>query len=418
MNVLWIVNIQFPAIRKKFGLHVEVLGGWMYSLAIELVKDNKIKLAVCTTYNGNDLQVFRESDMVYYLLPGDKYKGKYDKSLEFYWSQIVEEYKPDIIHIHGTEFAHGLACINACPKERYVISVQGLVSVISRYFYAGIDPLKLIKYTTLSDIKNSNTLPQALNKFKRRGELEQQYLRLCRNIIGRTFWDYSNVMSLNPDADYHFCNEVLRSIFYDSIKWNIEDKKNHTLFMSNASSPNKGLHQVLKAIFVLREFFPDVQLRIAGVDITGGNKWVHRNVTYGAYIRSLIKKYRLNKNVQFLGRLEEAEMVNEFRNAHVYICASAIENSPNSLGEAQLIGTPCIASFVGGIPDMVRDGETGLLYPFNDSTLLAFKTMKLFNDDKLARHISEMGRVAASARHNRETIKSRMLDIYDTLKKT
>jgi len=134
-------------------------------------------------------------------------------------------------------------------------------------------------------------------------------------------------------------------------------------------------------------------------------------------MRALLKKSGLEENVVFLGKLNETEMAEELRIAHVYVCPSAIENSPNSLGEAQLLGTPCISSFVGGVPDMVDDGETGLLYRFDDHVMLAFKIMKIFENYELAKHISKNGINAASERHHKATITSRTLEIYQTIKK-
>jgi glycosyltransferase involved in cell wall biosynthesis len=416
MKILWITNIQLPAVRKKLGLPVEVVGGWMFSLANELSVSNQVSLAVCTTYSGNSLTKHSEDDIVYYLLPARKTKKYYDKSLEKYWLEVINEFNPDIIHVHGTEYAHGLACFKACPEQKYVISIQGLVSAVKEHFFAGIKPLELMKYTTLSDIKNGETIPQGLNSIKRRAEIEHQYLKLSSNIIGRTNWDYSHTKAINAKSDYYFCNEVLRPSFYESHKWSLETKENYTIFLSQANSPRKGLHQALKALSIVKEYYP-VQLRIAGVDVTGGKKWVQRTITYGAYIRALVKKTGLNEKVVFLGRLNEKEMTEELRRAHVFICPSVIENSPNSLGEAQLIGTPCIASFVGGVPDMVKDGETGLLYRFDDYVMLAFKIIKLFANDDLAKHISKNGINAASERHHKATITSRTLEIYQTIKK-
>ncbi len=148
MNILWITNIQFPAVREKLGLPTEVVGGWMFSLAGELSTNTQVTLAVSTTYAANKLKRYEEADVIYYLLPARKTKKYYDKSLEKYWVEVINELKPDIIHIHGTEYAHGMACITACPKQTYVISIQGLLSVYRKYFFAGVKPLDLLKHTT------------------------------------------------------------------------------------------------------------------------------------------------------------------------------------------------------------------------------------------------------------------------------
>ncbi|MFD1904498.1 glycosyltransferase [Paenibacillus rhizoplanae] len=61
--------------------------------------------------------------------------------------------------------------------------------------------------------------------------------------------------------------------------------------------------------------------------------------TYGAYIKSLIKKHELEDNVFFTGYLNEREMCNRFLKSNVFVSASIIENESNSLSEAKTIGS-------------------------------------------------------------------------------
>lgn len=387
----------------------------MQTLAAELTESYKIKLSVATVYGGKKLLRFEESGVMYFLLPKRNPNTKYDKSLEPYWKNIIKDLRPDIIHIHGTEFAHGLSCMHACPDQRYIISIQGLVSVCSEYYYAGIRVIDSIKNITINDIIRKDTIFHGKRDFVRRGKLEYDYIKRCVNIIGRTNWDYAHVKTINPSAEYHFCNEMLRGIFYECPGWDINEKNEHSIFLSQAGYPLKGLHQVLKAMDIVRKYYPQVLLRIGGSDIIRKDIWVERLSGYGAYIRSLIKKLKLDERVTYTGPLSEERMAVEYRNAHVFVCPSSIENSSNSLGEAQIIGTPCVGSFVGGLPDMIKDGETGLLYRFEDYVMLAHQIMKFFGDDELAKTISYRSRSVASARHNREVIRERIMDIYSTV---
>ena len=99
----------------------------------------------------------------------------------------------------------------------------------------------------------------------------------------------------------------------------------------------------------------------------------------------------------------------------MFVCPSSIENSPNSLGEAQLVGCPVVASYVGGVPDMVEDNVTGLLYRFEETEMLAAAICRVFADDELAKRLSENGSVAAHKRHDGIVNATRMIEIYNTI---
>jgi glycosyltransferase involved in cell wall biosynthesis len=390
-----------------------VEGGWMHGLAMRIATVQGNQLAVAVTYDGLEFKSFLIDGVIYYLLPAKSIKS-YQKNLEPLWEKVCLEFNPDIIHIHGTEYTHGLACMRASPLSNYVVSIQGMVSIISRYCFAGITIWEILKHITFRDFVKFDTLFQAKRDFKRRGKFEKEYLERTNNVIGRTSWDYAHVKAINPKVNYHFCNESLRGMFYKAEKWDINNKSTHTIFLSQAYYPIKGLHQVLKAVALLKSEYPKIDIRIAGSSIT-----LHASIIdkiklsgYGSYIRKLIKELDLDEHVKFIGILTEKQMLAEYKNAHIFICPSSIENSPNSLGEAQFIGVPCIASYVGGIPDMVTHGETGLLYRFEEVEMLSENIRRIFNNDTLALQLSKNGINVAEKRHNSVINLKQTIDIY------
>ena len=99
----------------------------------------------------------------------------------------------------------------------------------------------------------------------------------------------------------------------------------------------------------------------------------------------------------------------------VYVHTSYIENSPNSLCEAQIVGVPSVASEVGGIPSIVSEGETGLMVPSGDAARYAEAICKLLSDKILAESISANSVKAALVRHDRRKIVSGLVSIYGQL---
>lgn len=416
MKVLWIVNTIFPAPSINLGLAPPVVGGWMYGLAEQMSKSTGIKLSVATTYNGNELRALEIDGISYFLLPC-KNTLKYDSKLEQYWTTVCEEFQPDVVHIHGTEYVHGLACMRKFPDLKYIVSIQGLVGVYSRYYYSGMSTWDILKNITFRDLVRLDTVFQQKAKFKKRGAIENEYIKRTKNVIGRTHWDFAHTKAANSSVHYHFCNESLRDSFYSASKWSLQKCDLHTVFLSQAGYPIKGLHQVIKSLVALKTEYPDIKIRVAGVNITKNETIAEKikRTGYGKYISELLKKHKLEDSLIFLGSLSEKNMIEEYQKAHVFICPSSIENSPNSLGEAQLLGTPLIASYVGGVPDMVVDGDTGLLYRFEEIEMLSEKIRCVFNDNGLAGKISINGIDAAGIRHNRKDNLVKVLHIYSDI---
>lgn len=414
MKILWIVNTIFPAPSIAMGLKPPVFGGWMYGLAAQLSATESISLAVVTTYNGKELKKLELDNIDYYLLPC-KDQTKYDKSLEDKWEKVCIEFVPDVIHIHGTEYAHGMACMKKLPNLKYVVSIQGLVGVYERYYYAGISQNDFLKNITFRDIVKWNSVFGGRRNFKKRGIIEREYINRTQNVIGRTSWDYSHAKAINPKVNYHFCNETLRDGFYTADKWSFDKCKPHTIFLSQAGYPIKGLHQVLKALVILKHMYPNIKVRVGGSNIIKSSTLLDKLKLsgYGKYIKRLIKENSLENHIEFLGALTEEEMIKEYLKSNVFICPSSIENSPNSVGEAQLLGVPVISSYVGGVADMVKDEETGFLYRFEEVEMLAILIDKVFSMQE--EQLSLLGKNAtevALKRHNPYTNTKRMIEIY------
>jgi glycosyltransferase involved in cell wall biosynthesis len=222
---------------------------------------------------------------------------------------------------------------------------------------------------------------------------------------------------MNPTARYYHCDELLRPPFYQTT-WKISKITRHTIYASSALYPLKGFHVLLKAVMLLRREFPDITVRTPMgrfFHSTRGaeNIWKRlRSCGYANYLTNLIRQEGLEKHISSLGVLDAARVANELGKSHVFVLPSFIENSPNSLAEAMSIGTPSIASLVGGVPSMVNDGESALCFPSGDASVLALQIRQIFLDDELAVHLSTQARKVSLARHDKDKISSTMLDIY------
>lgn len=421
MKILWIVNTIFPYPAKKLDLTPTVFGGWLISLTEGLQQRKEIKeLAIATVYNGEKLIKYRDNNIIYYLLP-NKNINKYDYNLEKIWPQVTNEFKPDVVHIHGTEYPHATAFLRSCPNETCCVSIQGLVSVCGKKenYNAGLNWFDCIRNITIRDILKNDLLLYQYKKFMKRGTYEKEILNKCDIIIGRTAWDKAHAYEITRQNKYDSCNESLRKKFYEG-NWEINKIDRHSIFVSQASYPLKGFHKVIEAAKILVEKYPDLKIRVAGPDITrnkGNIKEKLKISGYGNFLKKLIKENNLEKHVEFIGLLNAEEMCEVLLNSHVYLQASSIENSSNSLGEAMLLGMPCVASYVGGTSDMLLDKKEGFLYPFNESSMIAKYVSDIFENDDLAIELGRNAQKHAKITHSIENNVNKIIEIYTKIKK-
>lgn len=411
MRVLWITNIVFPeALAELTGSsEFKSSGGWMLGAANALLENHDIELHVASVSPlVKETNKIAGERITYHIIPLGKGNQKENHEYERHWQKVKSIVNPDVVHIHGTEFSHGYAYMKACGNDNVVLSIQGLASACYYYYHYGLTKYDIYKNLTLRDIVRGSIIRDQ-NDFKRRSGYEIAMIRLARHIIGRTSWDKARTWAINPNARYHFCNETLRSEFYGGPMWNYEKCRKQSIFLSQTSYPVKGLHQLLKAMPLILREYPDTKIRIAGNDITKHNSfkdYIHYT-GYGRYINSLIKKYRIEKHITFIGNLNAEQMRDEYLQANLFICPSTVENSPNSLGEAQILGVPCISSYVGGAMDLMENNLENL-YRFEEVEMLAYKVCQIFTNKEIQVDMRD----TALNRHNPSSNAKQLYDIY------
>lgn len=401
MKVLWLVNTIFPYPAAKINMSVSCFGGWANSLYQSLEKNQEINFCIVATYKGKSLLKFKDKNTIYYLIPNDK-EEVYNKKLKNYWQIIIKDFKPDIVHLHGTEYPKSLPLIELYPNLNYVVSIQGVLTSYARVSNCNLPFKTLLKNLTFRDILKPKTGLLISKSIVKRAMYEQKIIKNVNNIIGRTTWDKSQVLAINPNIRYYHGEENLRECFY-SDKWNIENINRHTLFFSQAQSIIKGFHIFVEALKILKVKYPDIKAVIAGNNIFDNSfKGKLKRQSYTNYVYKLVKKYNLLDNIEFTGFLDANEYKNRLLKTHVYVQASANENSSNSLGEAMILGVPCVASNVGGTSDMLIDKLEGFLYPFTEPELLAYYIDLYFKSDELCLEKGSKAREHALKRHNWE----------------
>lgn len=446
MRVLWLCNIMLPVVAEHLGLEATNKEGWLSGLSsviLERKKNNDIELAVAFPV-GKEQDGYEEIVNVdgcplhcYGFFEDTLHPEDYDTGLEERLLRITDSFKPDVIHCYGTEYPHTLAMCKAYPrKDRILISIQGLVSVYANTYFADLDE-KTINSATFRDRIKRDTLIMQQQKFVSRGHMEVLAVKLAGNVTGRTAWDKFYTEKWHPGVKYYHMNETLRSNFYGEELWNPEHCEKHSIFLSQGNYPIKGLHYMLLALPGILEVYPDAKVYVAGDSIVNYRtlKDKLKISAYGRYLRQIIKHHGLEDHIEFLGRLNAEQMKAQYLKSGLFVCPSTIENSPNSLGEAMILGVPCVSADVGGIPSIFTDGEDGILYPgfktkkneFDnvrnekktweenlDENVKSLKkaVLKSWSDEGQMRWFSENARKHACKTHDQEENYRKMMEIY------
>ncbi len=433
MKVLWLCNIMLPVFAAAEGLPFSNREGWLtgsfHRLVQEKVETGReeklLELGVCVPVPASLAGCRREIEGAFFYGYTENLDTPehYDEHLVQRFQEILNDFQPDIVHIFGTEFPHALAMVRAFGKpEKTLVGMQGLCAAIADTYMAEL-PYKVQRARTFRDIVRRDSLKDQQRKYYARAENEKETLRQVMHITGRTAFDREGTAAIHPDAVYHLLNETLRPEFYEG-RWDLNSVERHTIFLSQGDYPLKGFHFVLQAMPEILKHFPDAKIYVAGNSVIGNvggaiprkklpePVWIS---AYGVYLKRLIREGNLEGHVVMLGSLNAQQMKQRYQKSHVFICPSVVENSPNSLCEAMLLGMPVAASRAGGIPDLVKNGEEGLLFPMGDVQALAEDVCNLFENDQFACRLASAAHKTAVVRHNPSTNYQRILEIYRSI---
>jgi len=419
MKVLWFSVTPVQSGLKALGIENDFHGGgWIDSLLKSLPFARKnIELQMVFLLWGIDEVLTgksKENDAVTYVaIPSaTPYLTTVDAGMETAYKNVIDGFNPDIVHVFGTETENTNVILRLVGPEKCLLSITGVLCRCLNHYFGGIKE-ELRKTVTIRDVLKGSAF-KGYRKMKKQALTERKTLQSAKYVSGRTAWDKAVTWLENPDVQYYFCNENLRNAFYEK-QWSWDECQRYSIFSSSSASALKGAHQLLKAMPLILEAYPETQLYLTGKDPRDANSWMERiKLTgYQKYLSRQIRQLNLSTAVHFTGPLSEDAMAQRCVSAHVYVLPSNIENSPNSLCEAMLMGVPSVAAYVGGIPDLLCSGEEGFLYPFEEHYMLAYRVMQIFGDQALANRLSANARKRAMLRHDRVQNGMTMTEIYE-----
>lgn len=406
MKILWFVQQNFDPSRDNGGYNG---AGWISSLRNEVTKFTDINLVL--SFFSNHRNYSGAHGVEYYSMQTptiSAYKKilyrirkspiKEDESL---WPlyrremmKVIEVVKPDIIQIFGTENKLGL--IVSETQIPVIVHLQGLVNPIMNAFLPPFVSWENQGY--ISSIFNRSEK----DNWRCLCNSEKKILSSVKYFIGRTDWDKRIIGIYSPKSKYFYGSEILREPFYQEGLNRLIPKR--LTIISIISVPQyKGFDLILKTANLLKNSIKvDFVWKVFGNIIPGETEKM-LNISHNEV------------NVEIEGVKTAVQLRDELLKCTVYVQPSYIDNSPNSVCEAQMLGCTCIATYVGGTSSIVEHEKTGFLIPANDPYKAASYIYQLFQDNNLNLMIGENSKKVAMSRHDKIKVTTSLIDVYSTI---
>lgn len=412
MKVLWFSQVSANFKKKDDGYNGS---GWVASLETELKRMKNIELSIAFLTNESSDKV-EKNNTTYYAIQNPKmpllkkltYRifDNYIEEEEYLWPiyrkkflEVIKDNEPDVIQIFGSENKFGL--IAGHTNVPIVLHIQG---IMSPYLNAFLPPF--VSWNSLNEF-NANVFQW------RRRNIQKQWLCYCHceertlksvfHFIGRTDWDMRVTKIFNNSANYYYCGEILREPFYCEYKRQLPTKL--TIVTTISTPLYKGFDLILKTA--------DIMKNKMGMAFT----WRVFGRIDPTIVEKLLSIKHEDVNVELEGVVTADEIKEAVQHCTVYMHPSYIDNSPNSVCEAQMLGCTVIATNVGGICSLFENEECGVLIPSNDPYQAAYIIQELYKDSDKNLRMGKFAREIALKRHNKKEITNDLLSVYESLLK-
>lgn len=407
MKVLWF-EVSVPS---KYTNSKKPIAGWQDSLE-NIVRQSKA-FDIYIAFEGSIGDQVKVIDGITYIPIIDK-KTFIDRQKDkISWESsrnrliplalsVIKKVSPDIIHVFGSEWCWGQ--VQKDVQIPVVIHMQGsMPPYFNAHYPPGYSELDIIKSYGFNLKKQFNGW-LSRKKEKTWVQQEEKTLRTVSYYMGRTKWDHTIVKLYNPQAKYFYCSEALRPSFVESKdSWCKTNRHKVKLITVGASTFWKGLDTILKTAHILKMRNFNFEWNICG------------NMPLQSLVENKECLKFADNHVIIRGFVGPQDLKKELLSSDLYVHTAYIDNSPNSICEAQYLGLPIISTNVGGISSLIEDGKEGVLVPANDPFSMAQYIIELSaqNEKCIEYGLNSMNR--ARIRHNPNNILRDLMYCYESI---
>ena len=283
----------------------------------------------------------------------DKYKNVTKAYLE-----IVNHLNPDLIQIFGLEspFIRIIDKVN----QPVIIHIQGLIAPYLFKYFPRFNSFEFLKSKKFRNILSGNIPLNGKREWYKHLKIEYKIYPSIKYCLGRTDWDRRCIKAIAPNAQYFYCQEIMREPFYN-VNWVPPKNGKYIIYTTITDTFYKNVDIIYETCNVLEKY--NVNLKF---------KWRVGGVSANDITPTIMRKRKNKpKNLILLGRIGAQQIIQELLNANVFVYPSAIENSPNAVEEAMLSGIPIIATYAGGLNSIIDNNVTGTLVNEGDPYVFA-----------------------------------------------
>lgn len=396
---------------RRYSSSKDPIAGWQDSLEEIIHKYTNIDLGV--VFESSEVLIEKVIDGIHYypICPSysllEKWRNYYSwdvskRKLLPQAALIIDKFHPDIIHVFGSEWCWGQ--VSKFVNVPVVVHMQGSIPSYLNAFYPPNYNMWDQIFATGLNIKKQLSLFLQRYRYVSWKKQEEETLKTVCNFMGRTLWDKQIVKFHNPISRYFYCSEALRSIFYEMEEiWKPRNNTKIRIVTVGCSSFWKGCDTIIKTSHLLMKKHFEFEWIVVG------------NMSIKCQVEHKERLLFSEQNVVILGFQEVDKVVELLYNSDIYVHTAYIDNSPNSLCEAQYIGLPIIATYVGGIPSLIENDVDGLLVPANDPYQLAQLIIDLSTDKRKQARLGLAAANKARKRHNPQNIINDLLYCYNSI---
>jgi len=218
--------------------------------------------------------------------------------------------------------------------------------------------------------------------------------------------ELSRDLSLPEEAISVIPNPISPALLREAGAESMQQSRNPVVLYTGRIELNKGSIELLRSVHRVASHCPEVEYIIAGA---------RHNSIDDPTLDGALGSNGTRDRVRLLSHVPWQQLAEWYRRASVFVMPSYYETFGISVIEAMAFGLPVVATNVGGLPEVVQDGVTGILVPPKDPNALADVIVRLLRDPELRKRLGNAGRERVLSEFRTDHIVDQTLKVYESV---